>query len=64
MVGEYTLQEGTIYPAEKHAHDIRINEYGVLFAIESIFEWIKKDFGLLPFFRTEVWIAFDARNSA
>ena len=26
--GEYTLQEGTIYPAEKHAHDIRINEYG------------------------------------
>lgn len=26
--GEYKLQEGTIYPAEKHAHDIRINEYG------------------------------------
>jgi hypothetical protein len=26
--GEYALQEGTIYPAEKHAHDIRINEYG------------------------------------
>ncbi len=26
--GEYTLQEDTIYPAEKHAHDIRINEYG------------------------------------
>jgi len=26
--GEYTLQEGTIYPAEKHAHDIRINECG------------------------------------
>ncbi|VGO14844.1 Alpha-galactosidase A [Pontiella desulfatans] len=26
--GEYTLQEGTIFPAEKHAHDIRINEYG------------------------------------
>ena len=26
--GEYKLQEGSIYPAEKHAHDIRINEYG------------------------------------
>jgi alpha-galactosidase len=26
--GEYTLQEGTIFPAEKHAHDIRINEFG------------------------------------
>ena len=26
--GEYTLQEGTIFPAEKHAHDIRINEHG------------------------------------
>ena len=26
--GEYKLQEGTIFAAEKHAHDIRINEYG------------------------------------
>lgn len=26
--GEYRLQEGTHYPAEKHASDIRINEYG------------------------------------
>ena len=26
--GEYKLQEGTIFPAEKHAHDIRVNEYG------------------------------------
>jgi hypothetical protein len=26
--GEYELQEGTIFAAEKHAHDIRINEYG------------------------------------
>jgi hypothetical protein len=26
--GEYRLQEGTMYPVEKHAHDIRINEYG------------------------------------
>jgi alpha-galactosidase len=26
--GEYTLQEGTRFPAEKHAHDININEYG------------------------------------
>ena len=26
--GEYALQEGTIFPAEKHAHDIQINEYG------------------------------------
>lgn len=26
--GEYQLQGGTIYPAEKHANDIRINEYG------------------------------------
>jgi alpha-galactosidase len=26
--GEYTLQEGTIFPAEKHAHDVHINEFG------------------------------------
>ncbi len=26
--GEYTFQEGTIFPAEKHAHDIQIDEYG------------------------------------
>ena len=26
--GEYQLQSGTIYAAEKHAHDIRINQYG------------------------------------
>jgi len=26
--GEYELQEGTRFPAEKHAHDIRINEFG------------------------------------
>ena len=26
--GEYKLQEGTLFAAEKHAHDIRINEYG------------------------------------
>ena len=26
--GEYTLQEGTIFPAEKHAHDVRINQFG------------------------------------
>ena len=26
--GEYTLQEGSIFPAEKHAHDIQIDECG------------------------------------
>jgi len=26
--GEYTLQEGTIFSAEKHAHDIRIDGFG------------------------------------
>jgi hypothetical protein len=26
--GEYALQEGTVFAAEKHAHDIHINEYG------------------------------------
>ena len=26
--GEYALQEGSIFPAEKHAHDIRINAFG------------------------------------
>lgn len=26
--GEYKLQPGTIYAAEKHAHDVNINEYG------------------------------------
>ncbi|MHC4631233.1 MAG: glycoside hydrolase family 27 protein [Planctomycetota bacterium] len=27
--GEYTLQPGTMYAAEKHAHDVNINEYGL-----------------------------------
>ena len=26
--GEYALQAGTLFPAEKHASDVRINEYG------------------------------------
>lgn len=26
--GEYKLVPGTIYPAEKHAHDVNLNEYG------------------------------------
>jgi len=26
--GEYTIQPGTVYAAEKHAHDVNINEYG------------------------------------
>ena len=26
--GEYALQAGTLFPAEKHAHDIHINEFG------------------------------------
>ena len=26
--GEYALQEGTIFPAEKHAHDVRIDGFG------------------------------------
>lgn len=28
--GEFKLREGTIYPAEKHAKDVNINEYGLL----------------------------------
>lgn len=35
--GEYALQEGTIFPAEKHAHDIRINEYGHFMPSEVYF---------------------------
>ncbi len=35
--GEYRLQEGTIYPAEKHAHDVRINEYGHFLPSEVYF---------------------------
>jgi arylsulfatase A-like enzyme len=35
--GEYELQEGTMYPAEKHAHDIRINEYGHFLPSEVYF---------------------------
>ena len=42
--GEYTLQEGTIYPAEKHAHDIRINEYGYFLPSKVYFpNGLKKD---------------------
>lgn len=35
--GEYTLQEGTHFPAEKHAHDVRINEYGHFLPSEVYF---------------------------
>lgn len=35
--GEYKLQEGTIYPAEKHARDIRINEFGYFLPSEVYF---------------------------
>ena len=35
--GEYTLQKGTIFSAEKHAHDIRINEYGYFLPSEVYF---------------------------
>ncbi len=35
--GEYILQEDTIFPAEKHAHDIRINEYGHFLPSEVYF---------------------------
>ena len=35
--GEYTLQEGSIFPAEKHAHDIRIDEYGYFLPSEVYF---------------------------
>ena len=26
--GEYKLQPGTLYPAEKHAHDVNLNKFG------------------------------------
>jgi hypothetical protein len=35
--GEYALQEGTIFAAEKHAHDVRINEYGHFLPSEVYF---------------------------
>ena len=35
--GEYTLQKGTIFPAEKHAHDIRIDENGYFLPSEVYF---------------------------
>ena len=35
--GEYSLQEGSIYPSEKHANDIRINEYGYFLPSEVYF---------------------------
>ncbi len=35
--GEYALQEGTIFPAEKHAHDVRINEFGHFIPSEVYF---------------------------
>jgi alpha-galactosidase len=35
--GEYVLQPGTMYPAEKHASDVRINEYGLLQPSECYF---------------------------
>ena len=46
--GEYTLQEGTIFPAEKHAHDVRINQFWLFFALKSLFS---KWFRLFGFFR-------------
>ncbi|MFC2080003.1 glycoside hydrolase family 27 protein [Bacteroidota bacterium] len=35
--GEFQLQEGTIYPAEKHASKLNMNEYGLLQASECYF---------------------------
>ena len=35
--GEFELQEGTIYPAEKHAKDLNFNEYGLLQPSETYF---------------------------
>jgi hypothetical protein len=35
--GEYILQEGSIFPAEKHAHDIQIDEYGYFLPSEVYF---------------------------
>ncbi len=35
--GEFELQEGTIYPAEKHAEIVNFNEYGLLQPSETYF---------------------------
>lgn len=35
--GEYHLREGTLYPNEKHASDVRIDEYGLLQPSETYF---------------------------
>lgn len=35
--GEYELVPGTIYPAEKHAHDVNLNEYGYFLASKVYF---------------------------
>lgn len=35
--GEFKLQEGTIYPAEKHADELNFNEYGLLQPSETYF---------------------------
>ncbi|MEM9159686.1 MAG: glycoside hydrolase family 27 protein [Verrucomicrobiota bacterium] len=35
--GEYKLREGSLFPAEKHAHDININEYGYFLPSEVYF---------------------------
>ena len=35
--GEYKLKPGTLFPAEKHASDIRINEYGYFMPSEAYF---------------------------
>ena len=35
--GEYALQEGTIFPAEKHAHDVRLMALVIFYRRRSIF---------------------------
>ena len=35
--GEYKLQPGTMFAAEKHAHDVKLNEFGYFLPSESYF---------------------------
>ena len=35
--GEYSLRPGTIYSTEKHAHDVRLNEYGFFLPSKAYF---------------------------
>ena len=62
--GEYKLKPGTLYPLEKHASDVRLNEYGQVIPSKTYFAGgPQADCGSLPSARPEIRHPHDAGHS-